>query len=101
MPLPITVELDELETVERCAGTVLSITLSKNGFVQFVIRADDSALLKRNRLYGHQSFWDGDFPSDLRVGNRVTFLPNAPRKPAQLPRAVMIREEKELNYDHK
>lgn len=87
--------IDDLEIVERWTGRILSIGRSKSGAIRVTIRADDrgTPLMKRGRFFGHEKQWQGEVPADLKVGSRVSFLPDSPRKPGQYPRANCIRLE--------
>lgn len=91
----MTTVIDFDDLVERWTGKVVQVSQTKSGSTQFTILADNNNIefVKRNRFYGHEQFWDGEVPADLRAGDRVSFLPSDPRKPGQNPRAVLIRRE--------
>lgn len=84
-----------LENLAECclylSGSVVSVSEAKTGFT-FVIRADDGPrLMKRNRWFGHSSDLVDSWP--VKIGDRVTFLPNPPDRPGQLPHARDVRIE--------
>ncbi len=71
-------------------GRITSISKSTGGFYGQVFSAD-GRFLHRGRFYWHSGEWEGEFPTDLRIGDRVAFIPSAPNRKGQQPKAVRIR----------
>jgi len=77
----------------RLLGRIKDVSRSASGNTVFVIHVRNAPQLlkgsRRNRFFGHIAACISHYP-DLRRGDLVSFTPESPSKPGQLPRASQI-----------